>query len=518
MDKSPLLYQPAIAKPVVDLEAIRKMVYVWGTQERYSFMTTIRTKQSLLLALFILAGLKYSVAQNDVAEITLDFKTKKFSGIENVTSGTDYYRLTINNINLNLYKISYKSKDTTFKSTVEFPALTITGLDAIATMIDKLPGLSSLSTQAAALVAIDSSMGTPENFVKGKDKDKKPKMPEYLDLRAKVETHKNFVIERNLNIKGQYVKIDGLLFDIRKKSLSYIAESSELKTSLDGGKELQILLDCVAEKRTELKTIEADLLSDQQVFQLLYTTEAPKFNADTVLKKAGAELLAMYTASYTANSKLYAAVSADTLFSTIKSLVLAENNNTGTYISLPVRMDGDQAKLDLTIQGKAGYDLPDYHTSILFPDAPRAYAGLGASFYYSNMRSDAYSISAVAVDSATTNYTIVNEYHQPYEIGFATLLHVGYKFCDKRNVAWNFAVGPAFSLTKVIKPRLTAGTGVSFGKKQMISIDYLVIGGYVDRLSNAYSEGTNYSAEPESVVVSKLQFAGAIAVGYIYKF
>jgi len=99
----------------------------------------------------------------------------------------------------------------------------------------------------------------------------------------------------------------------------------------------------------------------------------------------------------------------------------------------------------------------------------------------------------------------------------STLLHFGWKLKNPY-LGFHGSIGPAFSISNKVKPRLAIGGGLSFGKKQMLTIDVLGLGGYVNRKSEGYSTKDSYSAEPGQIVVSKLNFGWGISIGYIYKF
>ena len=145
--------------------------------------------------------------------------------------------------------------------------------------------------------------------------------------------------------------------------------------------------------------------------------------------------------------------------------------------------------------------------------------GLGLSFYYACFANDVYSISSTVIDATTTQYRIVDEKNEKWELGIASLLHFGIK--PSKNCDWfalNLVTGSALSITNKIKPRIIIGGGISFGRKQLLSINALYLGGYVDKKSEVFSVEDFYTTKPEQVTVSKPDGAFGLSLGYIYRF
>jgi hypothetical protein len=168
--------------------------------------------------------------------------------------------------------------------------------------------------------------------------------------------------------------------------------------------------------------------------------------------------------------------------------------------------------------------LPTFHTEDLrFPSFSKSFIGTGISFYCSTLHNDAYSIIQTKIDSSKSTYSLKKEKNISAEIGIAALLHFGEKtdyrlFNILPPIGYNFVIGPAVSISNTVKPRLSAGGGITFGTRQMLSINMLLIAGYTDRLSSAYDENSSYLTNPVNPTVSKLSFGFAFSVGYIYNF
>jgi len=464
---------------------------------------------------------------NSIEEIIFDFKDKKFISnlreLDSLKEG-DLYQLKITNINMNLYKVIIKGKDSTINSNVDFPMFESVGLNALSTV---LTGLSPLSTFAIQTGNILNEMPNKDftKFIKSSNLAfLQPSLKEQKENES-VRTQMNEFID-NLKYKGNELrninlKIDGLKLSIQKKALSYmLADLNSLYyKELDGDLNFDTILAQSEKLRIIIKKVMKQIEEKTKEYNEFVKKNKTIIDKDNELKKMNNELKKAFTATAASADKVYTVIDADKVNSWLSSIIHLQNNIIPEYLSLPMQLNGDFTTLEISIGPKKDeYGLPKYQTEIKFPVPQKTYICIGMSFYFSSLCNETYSIKATMVDSTTTDYSIVDEEPKESEIGIATLLHFGKKSEKIENLGIHFTIGPALSISNTVKPRLVLGGGFAYGKKQMITIDILGMAGYVDNKSEVYDINEIYSSKPEQITVSKLSFGIGIAIGYTYKF
>ncbi len=453
--------------------------------------------------------------------LVIDFKTKKIkSWPENIKKG-EFYKIVIDRINMNLYKVSYKNNDSTITSTVSFPTFEMAGLETLTSLLGELD---------ESVVAMQDRAPPPES-INGVKKARvdciKTSKVDSDSVKAVMSSCANYLTEKGETLNDINRKIDSLSLSVQTLSLSYLIEddstwNKELKDKLDTRK-IFIESDTL---RRDLKKLSDEIQQKKSNYQGFYEANEDVIYETLNLKKFNKKINASFTAILTAGDKIYATIGADRVAAWLRSVIHLDNNSEWKYRSLPMQLNGDFTDLEISIEPKKKeFGLPVYQTTIRFPDYSRWHIGAGMGFYYGfDFKNQSYSILANPVDSTTTEYTLMDEEMPKGEAGIATLLHVGRNIFNSDWFGFNFAIGPALSFSKTPKPRMAAGLGLVFGlnSKQKITINGLGMAGYVDRLSNAYeiSETKTASPEdvPEKVTVSKLAWSKAISIGYIYKF
>jgi hypothetical protein len=445
---------------------------------------------------------------NTPTVISLDFNERKFENItklEEISRG-DFYQLNIKNINLNLYSVQLENKDSVIQSAVSFPTFDLISLDNLS---EYLNGLSPLITSAQKNKYIPPNMPSPpisrsdENII-------------YIE-RMNWELVRLTQVKNNLN--RVLMSIDSLQLSLNKCSLSYLVENrkSNYLNYLNSKFFLENALQATEFIRSKIKDISNYLNESSMKYETFMADEKLYTVTDTVIIKRDKELKQAFSITIESIIKVYSSIDAAKIFAWFSSLTIMENNNTWEYNSLPLQKTGDRTSLIIKVVPKStDYRLSSYQTEIQFPTYTRSYIGIGMAYYVSSLYNDSFSFTTSMVDTVAS-YTIVDETPKKSEIGIATLLYFGGRLKD-RDLGGHITIGPAFSISNKIKPRLTTGLGLSFGKKQMLSFDLLFMVGYVDRLSNAYPIDGVFSASPSNITVSKLQYGGAFSLGYIYKF
>lgn len=463
------------------------------------------------MTLNLLAQEKNSITENKVLEI--DFRTKRLVSLPDLKRD-DFYHVRITGINMNLYKVTVGSKDSAIVSEVGgIPTFSTISIDGLTDILSKLAPLFTFSStqsekiNAKALIKKEVEINLDLSFVHTKFFD------EQIEL----------VQKRAADLKQLTREIDDQNRVVSIKLLSYASDlDSKFYKQLNNPpfdlNNFFSEMDGIR-KRTAALIIENQ--KQQTVFaKFINSNPLPKENED--LKETKNNISKALEVTDALANDVYISIGAEKVNSVLSGIIKAENADT-TFLSLPIQFKEDVATVDISIE-PANVDKEKaiaYTTSIRFPKSSNNFIGVGSSFYWSNLSNESYSVKSTVFKKDSAEYSIVKEnkykYKNDYEIGIAALLHVGRKI-GSSNFGGQFTIGPAFSISNVVKARLVAGGGFSYGKRQLVTINLLGIAGYVDRLSAVYDESTIYAIKPENITISKLDYKLAISIGYIYNF
>jgi hypothetical protein len=108
-------------------------------------------KSKSILFLLLLINLSYQTKlQAQVDTLKINFKTKQVTIPKKLNTG-DYYYVKIEDVNLNLYKVSIDKFDSSIASSVEFPSFEFAGLEGLNKLLSNLTPLTTFSTAAKEL-------------------------------------------------------------------------------------------------------------------------------------------------------------------------------------------------------------------------------------------------------------------------------------------------------------------------------------------------------------------------------
>ena len=157
-------------------------------------------------------------------------------------------------------------------------------------------------------------------------------------------------------------------------------------------------------------------------------------------------------------SDAFASISADKTNELLSSIVFIQNNDSKTYTSLPIKFNGEQAKVQIFITPRdEKYNLQSYYSQIIFPQKIKTYTVVGISFYGSSLYDRAYSTIKTKVNNSTYNYSFKEENSSKAELGIAALLRYDKKWNDDNNFGGHFNIGAGVSISNKIKPRVLFG-------------------------------------------------------------
>lgn len=491
---------------------------------------------------------------NKVKVLKLDYNntdTFTLKPLSRIRKG-DLYRIEISNINLNVQNVTIGKSDSTIKSEVKFPTFDLLGLDIIKSVIEGI-NISTISKSAEQAIGFyeehsqelggfDNKNVFSELFQQNQvNKNNLISMLDnatakrYQDLIAamareskkekiskEIATNQQTVINILSDAKRKFESTDDLIFDVNLQTISYAQGwTSEPNVGILDGRKSRSLQEIVRdsdnsrreikEVRTQLETLEADYKKFKES-----DPDFAKLYEDDVIKKQDAALTGDLTKAKEAVDKVLEKVSPAKIVEYTTTLVRLENNKDRKFISLPFQHHEDLSKITLTVTDKlTGVSQT---ANYIFP-LDNFYAGIGGSFYYGNFKHDVYSIRETAITDSTSHFSLVDEGSQRGEVGVAVLLHVGKKVGD-RGFGFHGTIGPALSIAHKPLPRIAAGGGISFGKRNgMLSFDILCMAGNVNVKSKLFDSPNQVSSQrPESATVTRLKASWGLSMGYIYKF
>jgi hypothetical protein len=420
-----------------------------------------------------------------------------------------FYQVVVDSINLNLYKVTVNTKDSTIAVPLQMP--TFTGLD-LEGITKAIAGISPTTTTVNKTVTVDAmvtkgnkGMGSKSYIVSQRGKVY-PKMEE---VKKQLNLFKS-------DLEKVKTKIDELYFKVYQTQLNELKISPDLAGSFEYNAALKEISDIRASIPVFQERVNTSL-KDYTDF-----TEVPEHKKEISdhidLIAADKAITESFTKILTACADASTAVSADKGKELLTGLIVSENNAGMMYVSLPIQFKKDQATMTLTIEPrKPEYGLGTFKEQLVFPLQKSFYAGVGISFYGTSLHDEAYSVIGTPLNDSVNTYKPKAENFTKAEVGIAALLRLGFKHGADGAFGYHLSLGPGVTLGSKIKPRLLIGPGLSFGRKHMLTIDAGAIFGYVDRKSTTVELDQSYQIKPDNITVSKLNAGAYFAIGYLFR-
>lgn len=425
----------------------------------------------------------------------------------------DFYKLKITNINTNLYKVLVNARDTVTAKALSTPTFADLSLDALKSAV---AGIGPLSTAVSLALESTQKSVTKMNFellaMDFTGVSKAAGTGKVEEVKKELERVKQSLDEQIKNLETIVGQIDGLKLEVYKTRLLYL-RTSGAATSFGYDEALRQ----VERIRSSLTTLGGQVAASKATYEAF-----AKANATIIeqhLKEANNAIKTAYGEFETTIGKAKGVVSADATHTLLNAIVLLENNQGNSYVTLPMQFTGDRTDMEITIAPRADSLLGQtYKTRLSFPLHKKEYAGVGLSFYYSSLKSEAYSYIETADTDSTSHFNIVQEDESAGEIGVASLFRFGTKAKNSDRFGIHASFGPGFSISDKVRPRVLYGVGVTIGKVHSLAIDLGGSTGYVDKKSNAVDLSRDYSAKPESATVASLSTGIFISAGYLFTF
>jgi hypothetical protein len=187
-----------------------------------------------------------------------------------------------------------------------------------------------------------------------------------------------------------------------------------------------------------------------------------------------------------------------------------------TYTSFPTQVKADLTKVDFTVSPwSTSSNLSSYKASWQFPLKQKSYFSFSTAFFLSGLHDNEYYAEQKVSSSNDTSYLITKENSSNVEVGVSALFHYGWYLKNgNSDVSFHFAFGPGLTIQKNPLPRLIAGVGLGFGRKNKVVLNTGVIAGEVQRIRSYYESNPSVGFSPTDVTTSKLKASVFFAIGY----
>jgi hypothetical protein len=468
-----------------------------------------------LIAYFLIFFNSNSFSQG-IREIRINFLDKTINKCElselRLREG-DFYRLVIDNINLNLFRVQVNYTDTIYSKPLETPTFAGFGLDAITKAISGLSDLSSSVTKAEN--DLNKSLKTLDTLGKLSPKLVTKNQKDYEKLKVRINQENGKLKENNKELNDISYRIDTLKLSVYRFKLNSLklekgANSFNLEKALNESLDI----------RKSIIQLKANSNEIKNTFNSDYEKYSEDIRKKEDIKKAVLALNEAYDKLTTALDKIILEFNADNINTLLSQVVFMNNNSNNTYKSVPMQFNGEQAILEYKIIPRdENYLLQSYSAKIIFPRRRPDSFSVGLSFYVSTLYDEAYTTLGTNKND-TVRYSVTKEDSLKVEIGIVSLfrIRIGNKFGKFDDWDFHLNFGPGISISNNVKPRLFWGTGLSYGKKHRIAVDLGGVAGYTDVLSNTINLKEEYNPKPDNITVSKLKFGVYLSLGYYYAF
>ncbi|MCT4582963.1 MAG: hypothetical protein N4A35_16240 [Flavobacteriales bacterium] len=450
----------------------------------------------------LLINISFSQQHSEPLEIKYNFKSKTLkldsNKIKSMAKG-DFFKVKIDNINLNIYGVSLEKNDSTlFK---EFNT---------SNLFNSYTNLSSLVDGI-----ISSVISIPKNEI---DSNNKKKIQKPSELTGISNFYSVKLLSFGFLIKNIASDIDSLAIktnmDIKRSKVLYSIEKNDPNKKIDI-KYIDKYHAKIIEFKDSLESIGKGISSISNKL-IKIKDSLSKIDSSKYIKTVND-----FNTLSTAVSKLQVNLSSENVNKTLNTLYDIINNSSGKYETLPIQMTDDFTTLNLKITPlDSGSRLPSYNTKIAFPLQRDFYFSVGTGVYHAGLNDSVYSVIGQNENDSVNSYRLINERSNNFELGANIMLQGGYIFCRKNNIniGVHASLGTGFSFTQNVRTRFLYGGGLTIGNKHNLAINIGGISGYVDRLSNAFNLDSKYSEIPEKTNVSLIQHKLFGSVGYCFIF
>ena len=468
--------------------------------------------------LILLSYRALPMAQTQVVVNLQDGTVQGLDSLEKLQKG-DHYKVEVNGVNLNLYRVVVEGTDTLTSKAVAFPTFAIPGLAELTTLSSNI---GALATQVNSTIAPHNNNIMPNNLqydslllsFKGEKEDQNQTNIIRIKLNEYAVIHDRY----NDSLRVLRYCIDSILWKLKLRSLELrsVAPIAITGTSYD-----QFI--------AQLEHLRLRVANGQKVV-LNGSKELSQFTALQPVKKLigqhddieafhkeVAEKLTVLVGKYDA---AFATVNVTTMDPLLEQLKILDGNYGFSYCSIAFQYKGGEGRIKVSATPvNPAMNLPAYATTYRFPLKRKRYVGVSAAFYFSGMYNQAFStitgVDLISNGDTTDGYLIKEEKVAKNEIGVAALFTYGWSI-KSSNCGIHLTVGPAVSLADKVRPRLFTGVGLACGKEHLVLFNLGYLTGFSERRSVIYPDEGPYEGTSGSPTYSKLTGSWCVTLGYLF--
>jgi hypothetical protein len=469
--------------------------------------------------------------------VIYDFKTGNLAfpkkGYSTLGRG-DAIKIKIVNFNWFLYQVLINGKDSLSKGKVDTSTLfgAFSGISNIASLAGNMIGQVTAATAAVtqSLNAFNNEkyqMNAPtlgiaiQNLLNQPAPSPSKENPSADSLKNLLRKNENIIIGSNKRILSLKDRIDSLAFygwpqvekvlnDPYLRCDSFInVANGNIKTTLQQGfsklkQEVRSFLDSISDYYYVYSIASAgypDLVKTDTVIEI-----------DSLIKKSYTQIIVNLTKvdSILSYKKLQTLVAPFDILKEDKPYFLSE----------PLFLTGDAKTITLQIKLKndtSRFLPPGQTISFELPWTPRHICGVTGGFYFGTLHNTTYTNRFDSISATNKGYRLVKENTPPCEFGLNVLAYYDWKINNNKNYWYSgLAFGAGSSIESKPKPRVFVGFNFANGMNNRFLLTIGLYGGYVDRLSAAYSQDVLYVAAQNGYTIDKINIGGFLSLNYSF--
>ncbi|WP_035484055.1 hypothetical protein [Algoriphagus marincola] len=436
----------------------------------------------------------------------------------------DFYRVKVDGINLNNYRVELQVKDTVYYSkALDFPvfgSIDLSGLEGVLGIFKDL----DITTEQQGVEG-DSTIKKDPDMKQIVDKDSLNALNKEINrIKEVLNTQEDTLKGIGKNLTDQVKLVDSLIYEFKKRKMLSKVEPAQSFEPID----LKSTMNTFESLRSQLKTIESkqnlgkkaydDFFSNAKVISLLRKIKDEPVGIEIAkerenIEKAYAELSKIWT-------KAQALVSLGNEEKSFLSVYQLYTNT--TYTSLPIQFTGEEAEIKMSFIPKdSASNLQTYHLSpIKFGRSPWYWA-VGPGIFLSGLENKRVGLKTFNLPDSTQEFQVVEENSLKGEVGVSALFHAGRRIqLGSIYGGVHLSVGTGVSLGEEVRARMLYGGGISLGEKNHLVIDVGWARGYVDVFAKEFSNGipSDRFSEKPTILVQDLETSWFLSFGYMFTF
>lgn len=464
-------------------------------------MYTIYLRSLCFLALSLSLLPQDGFSQNST--VTVDFKTKQIDFSTRELNKRDAVQLRVINYNPNLYKLSVVDIDTLDIIPPNNGTLLSNFLNNnnLADLVANLSSAVSVVPALAGGKALLAAVGGKKNAT-----------PTVLEIQS---DEIDAILQQKQQIDNINQDAENLLYDLQRKFRIKMepviscaeGEIASEKTIADIEQKMGVLRKRLINQQHAIEERAFNYIKKVTPHYTAMQKDAGLKLNDTLIRGSYARMTTALTAAQS-NVSLQAQ---DKLITQLKQLQLS---STGCYTSLPLYLFDDRKKITIEFKPRAdSLGLPPYKTTFFLPWVPRQVWGVSAGIYTGGLFNETYATK----ENEDSSFSVMKEKHSgKAEFGINALAYTGWNLTKEKCNYLGVAFGAGMSVADKPKPRILLGASFITGDKNRLMITGGVIGGFVSRLSSAYSTDRKYVTNPGTVTRDVIRPGWFISLNYSF--